>query len=676
MNNFNPIMEFYEYQIHKYRPYYRFNNNPNQDSFEKLDLDNVIKFGDIDDSPDNTCRRVGIEGTLNNQEQDTQLSSCDPITSLSGGEVKSQVVPFTTYDIENLYSNYKEFFAKYEVFDTLNDRSIRKIQENLTTAYKNQLAYINNLTQIDKTPDTNANSFIAKNSSSNNVQELIGYNNDDSILIRVDITKQHKIVFFGDFHGSFHTFFRILCRLHKYDIINLDTFQINEPYKIIFLGDILDRGKYALDILNIIFKLIAINNTDVSNQKIFYNRGNHEAFNIFERDGALREFKSKIANDKLFDDFLVRYIRLLNILPSAILLNCENNFYWCCHGGFPELFLKEKVNKSKYLHFISEPHSTHIRWNDFGAKTQQDFTGSSRGQSIIKYSHNGTMKFLDNNDIKFIIRGHQDSKGNSFLFNLSGEAHILADPTVKQQDKNECLFYNNTTKTFGYRVNGPIARLKLDKNVTQEYYTPVITISTNTDNKRYLNADSFALLRFDIKLGDDNNFVTNQLLLKNKIKNILSKPHINISSIFLVNLDMIKKMLEKIKLFVDTYNNLSNSSTPNTDSNSIKMLEFISDKLSICITFVDYYGRKFVNIKDRTDELINEKRFDDIQLASVNKYLFNYNKHIQDNRSLIQQININQTFTKNNKGDLTKTQLVQIKNDIDTLFNQFNSYNN
>ena len=312
-------MEFYEYQIHKYKPLDRFNN------FTK-EKNNVYKFGDLDDSPESPdeCNRVGIEGSYLDVTDDTQRTSCDPLTSLSGGDQNKILKLYSTYDIENLYNNYKEFFAKYEVQDVLNQRSIRKINENLDNAIINQLKQITNLINKNSKGNDLFKKYIELSEINTDINILIKHNKSDSLLFNLDINKDTKIILFGDFHGSFHTFFRLLCRLHKYNIINLDTFEINNPYKIIFLGDVLDRGMYSLDIINIIFKLIAINNKD--ELKIIYNRGNHETYNIFERDGAFNEFKNKFSNNKYaFDNFIIKYIRLLNLSPSAIVLNCKHN---------------------------------------------------------------------------------------------------------------------------------------------------------------------------------------------------------------------------------------------------------------------------------------------------------------------------------------------------------------
>lgn len=674
-------MEFYEYQIHKYKPLDRFNN------FTK-EKNNVYKFGDLDDSPESPdeCNRVGIEGSYLDVTDDTQRTSCDPLTSLSGGDQNKILKLYSTYDIENLYNNYKEFFAKYEVQDVLNERSIRKINENLDNAIINQLKQITNLINKNSKGNDLFKKYIELSEINTDINILIKHNKSDSLLFNLDINKDTKIILFGDFHGSFHTFFRLLCRLHKYNIINLDTFEINNPYKIIFLGDVLDRGMYSLDIINIIFKLIAINNKD--ELKIIYNRGNHETYNIFERDGAFNEFKNKFSNNKdAFDNFIIKYIRLLNLSPSAIILNCKennnnNNYFWCSHGGFPKEYINIKLDLTNKIIFFSDIISTDIRWSDFGGNSLDDYVQSSRGENIVKYTHIGTNKFLNTNDIKFIIRGHQDSTGNSFIFYKDGSPIVISDPLMT--DINNFLYYNKSLKKYGNRVNGPIARLKLDKNNANNYF-PVITISTNTDTRRYLNSDSFALLRFDIEECEDKNF-KGTLNSINKINTVLKNKNINISSIFINNMKIINNILNLIDndtyYLFNYYYNLDNNN--NNNYNTFSILIFIDDIFNDCVEFVDYYKQKYNNLFQKINELKNNLIIDEIQINSVDNYLKSYNEYLILNNLLIDKIrnNKNKTFktfdtfdTFDTINTLSVENLKSLKDNILEKYILFNKYN-
>ncbi len=663
----NPIIEFYEYQIHKYKPINRFSD------FEK-DNTTLFKFGNLTDSDDNKCRRVGIEGAIT-LEMDTQRTTCDPLTTLSGGEKKYKVFttnenlnPFPIYDIENLYNNYKEFFAKYEVTDTLTINSVNKILKNLDDAIINQEQYIKRNSSTNNELNNYLNSY-----HNLSLENLIQINKSKSILINLSITSNTKVIIFGDFHGSYHTFFRLLCRLHKYDIIDLDTFKIKDNYIIMFLGDILDRGKYSLDIINIIFKLIAINNND--DIKIIYNRGNHETFDIFERDGSYDEFQFKIGTTNI-NTFLTKYIKLLNILPSAIVLNCEGNLFWCSHGGFPTDYMYNNFDLNSKILYLSDPHSTHIKWNDFGGISNDDYEQSSRGQNICKYTINGTNKFLTKNNINFIIRGHQDSYANSFLFKNDGNIDIIGDPNMK--DKEQFLFYNNSIKAYGNRVEGPIARLKLNKDFANiNKYFPVLTISTNTDTRRYLNSDSFALLRFDISEGEEHLF-KNFLNSIKKINEVLQSNNINMSSIFINNLNIIIDMLKLIdtntyylfNYYAQNYSTLNlqkDNDNKVIDINEIfKILNFINDIHDDCIEFFKYYQQKYFNLHEKLTDLIKYNRIDNIQTNSIEKYLNSYKIKVDECKNILMKI-------KQNVNNFTDEQIRLLKqNDLFVLNDKLN----
>ena len=107
----NPIIEFYEYQIHEYEPSNRFIQYY-KDPFISFKFGNIVDS--ISDEDENSCQRIAIEGVIKD-DPDTQRSTCDPITNQnehSGGYKhfsSNNQNPFPIYDIENLYNNYKEF---------------------------------------------------------------------------------------------------------------------------------------------------------------------------------------------------------------------------------------------------------------------------------------------------------------------------------------------------------------------------------------------------------------------------------------------------------------------------------------------------------------------------------------------------------------------------------------
>ena len=314
------IVELYEYQIHQYDPS-NFHSKFSQDK-------HLFKFGDIDDSPDTDCKRITIEGSQTSSSNDTSRSSCDPIYNIHGGK---KITPKELYDLDNIYGNYKLFLANNINIETLDESSVDKLLQNITDTIDTQINLLNSdKTGLDYlfTEIINKKDDIFTNLDETNKSRVQEFATQTAIIQKLNVRIYHKIILFGDFHGSFHTFFRSLCRLHRYGVLNLETFEITSPYKIIFLGDILDRGMYALDILNIIFKLIIINNKNPQNPKIIYNRGNHENYDqyLYKFDNGMSdavagiEIYYKIVGDggtnydlkkNKFDEFIMKFNYLL-----------------------------------------------------------------------------------------------------------------------------------------------------------------------------------------------------------------------------------------------------------------------------------------------------------------------------------------------------------------------------
>ncbi len=602
-NQINPIIEFYEYHINSF--------NKTQEKY----LDRYYKFGDFRDSAVEECGVVGIEGNLNNFTH--SISSCDPISTntLSGGKVKINL-----YDIDNLYDNYKKFLVKYSAQDILDDKSTKSIVDNINMAYNVQKNIIENLQN-----KITINNYLKENEN-NYLNTLIELNETKSLLFKVELKITDKIIIIGDLHGSFHTFFRILCRLHRYDILDLETFTLNKGYKIIFLGDVLDRGDYGLDIINVIVRLIIINNQNELN--IIYNRGNHETFRTFADYGGTKEFKKKFQNNEKYNQFLIGYIRLLNILSSAILLSIKNEtknkFIWCSHGGFPRTLLKGGLDKTKDVILFDNNDTTDIRWSDFGLISDEEYSDIGRGGDTITYSNVGTNNFLQNNNIDFIIRAHQDRYGNSILFYLKSEInngiYIIGErDNISNKNgliynknkynllpnRNEDQFYLENQSYLENRYIGAIARLDINTFNNNNFFK-VLTLSTNTDKGRYLQSDSFGLLRFDItdRIQDFKSCL--QPVKVKKIINLINKKSsINKGDILKDKLNIIFELIQLIgeKNYSTRVNNIFNETK----------------------NIFDYLNRKFEKIYKNLESLLNTN-IDEIQ----HKYILSYNEEISN----------------------------------------------
>jgi len=370
---------------------------------------------------------------------------------------------------------------------------------------------------------------------------------NDALIFNVLISVDEKIIIIGDLHGGFHTFWRHIKRL-QYNLILDDAYKLKQNHRIIFLGDVFDRGQHALEIFQIIMKLITENNSPTE-LKVIYNRGNHESPGLYKSQG--NTLKSEL-EAKQFDQypFFKLLDKLLVYLPSAIILNCSNgDNIWLSHGGIPINFNNNKSYDPVELNYDPSINSiivcpnnksgypTQIRWNDFVYKQESTYNISRGGGANVPIYNIGTTdlkNFLEANKLIYVIRGHQDFPYNSYIVSSYDKANFDPNNKFTKFDKygfyrfvigrvendniedNDFIYINknkyvgkdlchSTTPKNSTRqaVFGPIARLALTNNfVTIKLHEnpiilcPVLTISTNMDIDRPLMHDSYIQLVF------------------------------------------------------------------------------------------------------------------------------------------------------------------------------------
>ncbi|AYV80403.1 MAG: calcineurin-like phosphoesterase [Harvfovirus sp.] len=505
-----PTIELYEFKIQNYS--YELSHKFTR-GFQSAE----DKCGMIMVDPDDPNRANGI---------DNNLSSCDVIetdltndwekilgTSLHNGFLSNEMQHPEFSLIKDLYYEYKKFKSRSAVTELNNDPDWKHFCTKwgvlLSPTLKEIVArYLRLSTQVT------ANSYVQN--------------------INVDLSE--KIIMIGDVHGSLHTFLRMLFRWHRFGILDLKTLKISHGYRIVFLGDVVDRGLFSLEIVGVIFAMLSVNNTDLMNPKIIYNRGNHEEERINLFEGFNEEIKARCAdNVGLYNEINAVY----KYMPTAVILQVMRGQvcvyrYWLCHGGFDPEFL---VANNRLTSHIGGPssfielqqetakkyHQRLIRWSDFvNYSAKEPRWNDPRGMGM-EYNKYHVYQFMIINKIDFIIRGHQDNYDNNYLFATDhstplgempglginiGNTYVLNEKTNK-----ELVSYNKNISSEG-RMKGPIASLVAksseysvrEDNIGKYYCAtennqsevyPVLTISTNTDNQRYLQADSFALLRFD-----------------------------------------------------------------------------------------------------------------------------------------------------------------------------------
>jgi hypothetical protein len=424
----NPVINVYVYgivnkefanngiRINPHKTYQKFNN-----FYKTKDNNNGIIY------PSKYVTENLINHTFDQKTfiNDGKYYSNDPVTS-----IKPQLVGSSKENIKNYYDFYLSKLTKVKEFQNSGKKfyNYTKFNNMIETIENANIKLIEYLTYNS---DQTNKKFCASLEESDIKKKHYG-----AYIFNINIEENEKVLLFGDFHGSYHTFFRIFVRLHILGVIDFINYKINDGYRLIFLGDIADRGQYAMEIYYILSKFILNNNTN-EKLKLILNRGNHEHYEMWKsmNYSFLNELNKKIeiiknkGSENNIDEiyYLNIFITFLSHCSSAIILNYGEKKYWLCHGGFPtginESSSTFKIpHKSKLISFYesnyyNDPSKSifyenipeQIRWSDFHDldKTIYD-TRIKIGLSKLK-------KFFIVNKINFIIRGHNDDYENAFL---------------------------------------------------------------------------------------------------------------------------------------------------------------------------------------------------------------------------------------------------------------------
>lgn len=213
---------------------------------------------------------------------------------------------------------------------------------------------------------------------------------NEPLLLEFNLENSEEIIVIGDIHGNMQTLMKLI-----------EIFNKEKPKFIISLGDIVDRGPKQQECLILMLSLKILNPNG-----FFILKGNHETFEMNQAYGFFYDFMSKFKDPNKFNEILEVY----NVLPICAIVN---NLILCLHGGIPEDI--EILTKLKGLKTTDINQSLinsigdgifQIIWND-PKDALKDFTGSFRGPGIKFFGEEAFNKFMNANNLKYLIRAHE-----------------------------------------------------------------------------------------------------------------------------------------------------------------------------------------------------------------------------------------------------------------------------
>jgi Calcineurin-like phosphoesterase len=279
----------------------------------------------------------------------SQLQKTDTYECSSTLDRKSTSSPYTLSRWASKIQSMKQYPVEYS---TLPARA--EYQKNILTPQEFLRALKQCVETIKNTTQTNAH-WLDKCSLSNSNSDIFTINRPldfkdisknfifKPYAQRLLVKPNSKVILFGDFHGSAHSFVRDLLKLRDLGLLDNNFKLVHPDSYILLLGDYTDRGLYGAECLYTLFRLKIANPSHV-----IIIRGNHEDYTILKQ--FQEHYKNKIPKDSL-PNFLtelqlkfgftdreqITIARFYDILPVVCYLGCQNtvhtHFIQCCHGG-------------------------------------------------------------------------------------------------------------------------------------------------------------------------------------------------------------------------------------------------------------------------------------------------------------------------------------------------------
>lgn len=242
---------------------------------------------------------------------------------------------------------------------------------------------------------------------------------------------------FGDIHGNFRD-------LHYFatQLINFDDLRF-VPYRLVFLGDYVDRGEFSVETVAFLFALKVL-----APDKVTLLRGNHEDtlvngdLNLY-RDTSFRAQCRALFGTILGEEVWAKCNRAFSFMPLTA--NIDKKIF-CTHGGLPrynggddhrmEMLMRDDFPKMETFFSIPEREpalhtqcrqiASDVCWSDpaddDNATNQFGFGPNPRGNGVILFGTAAVDDFLDHYGFEYIFRAHQEKSDG---LKISKNARVL-----------------------------------------------------------------------------------------------------------------------------------------------------------------------------------------------------------------------------------------------------------
>jgi hypothetical protein len=415
--------------------------------------------------------------------------------------------------LESLEKIKLENFLENDIKNILNNDKYKLIEFDIFI----KLLEITNKMQIDNSINSNW-TFFRDCTSEKKISDYIHVKNGipsfkfDPYFVQIkQFDDNTQLCIIGDIHSCIYSYLDILIELkYNYNIFD-DDWRIKEGYALIFLGDILDRGPFNIELLSLILVLKIINFNCV-----FIINGNHEdpsfclkyskKLNLNTGTEIYHKYKENgIIFDESENTSLLNFPLLISVLynlPVCIFIKFKSskNVFQFCHGGFdlskktknntpfPYIFNLDNVfnihnlsNKDCYILLEEHPvNNGGFKWLDFHNKKINN--------KIIEIDNYTNRLSVDNTVINLYFSNFNKNSENKIVSIISGHQDLINLGIIIKNNK----IPNNIDGTVIFDIASNKKKYKINFIADHYYY------------KKKLYHPDFNTIKTDIKTSDNN----------------------------------------------------------------------------------------------------------------------------------------------------------------------------
>ena len=255
--------------------------------------------------------------------------------------------------------------------------------------------------------------------------------------------EKSRIFFIGDIHSSLHSLIEILIHLKKNGAFSSrNSFKLKYNYYIFFLGDLVDRGPYSVEVISLAF-LLKIENPE----NVYIINGNHEDRPMYSRNDSSAGFEQEITYQ--LGEF-EKLHKLMYALPSVIYLEFDGKRYHLSHGAIPlDAYqindIRGFLEDEKDFFLIEEENPFHpLKWGDLKVEN-----GINLSSSRPEFGSDNITEYNNILGIECLITGHQDLEPLMILPNIEFSFQEVSKNVVRNESQYPIFKFDEEMNELG-----------------------------------------------------------------------------------------------------------------------------------------------------------------------------------------------------------------------------------